>query len=74
MAYNDQKIVGVLMEEFERLPVRCAGYRKEMMELLVEVLSLEREHAIARINITKRIGDKVNSVGQFLHRERSRGV
>jgi len=28
MAYNDQKIVGVLMEEFERLPVDVLGIGK----------------------------------------------
>lgn len=72
MAYNDQKIVSVLMEKFDQIPDRCFGYRKEMMALLAEVLNLEREHAIGRINIAKKIGDQVNAVGQFLYKERRR--
>ena len=45
MAYNDKKILQVLLGELEEVPERCEGYRKEMKHLLGDVLIHEREHA-----------------------------
>lgn len=68
MAYNDRKILGVLLKELDAVPERYDGYREDMTHLLTEVLNLEQEHAIKRIDIVKRIGDQVNTVGMSLHR------
>lgn len=68
MAYNDKKIVSVLIEECDDIEERCKGYRSELKSLLADVLKLEREHAISKLNITQKIGDQVNTVGMFLHR------
>ena len=70
MAYNDKKILGVLLAELAAMPERYEGYREDMTHLLTEVLNLEREHALARTNIVKRIGDQVNTVGMSLHKSR----
>ena len=70
MAYNDKKILGVLLAELAAMPERHEGYREDMTHLLTEVLNLEREHALARTNIVKRIGDQVNTVGMSLHKSR----
>ena len=68
MAYNDRKILGVLLGELTDVPERCEGYREDMMHLLTEVLNLEQGHAIKRIDIVKRIGDQVHTVGMSLHK------
>ena len=68
MAYNDRKILGVLLDELAAIPERCEGYRDDMKHLLTEVLNLEREHAIKRIDVVKRIGDQVNTVGLSLYK------
>ena len=68
MAYNDRKILGVLLDELAAIPERCEGYREDMTHLLTEVLNLEREHALKRIDIVNRIGDQVNTVGLSLFR------
>lgn len=68
MAYNDRKVLSVLLEELGTVPERYDGYRADMTDLLTEVLNLEREHALARTNIVKRIGDQVNAVGMSLHK------
>jgi len=73
MAYNDRKILQVLLGEVSNVPKRCEGYRDEVGQLLGDVLNLERGHAIARTNIVKQIADQVNTVGMFLHRERAGG-
>lgn len=70
MAYNDKKILNVLLGELEKVPERCEGYRDDMAHLLAEVLNIEREHAIARTNIVKKIADQVNTVGMSLHKNR----
>lgn len=70
MAYNDKKILEVLLGELKTVPDRCAGYRGELTELLGDVLQAEREHTIARTNVVKKIGDQVNTVAMFLHKTR----
>ena len=70
MAYNDRKILAVLLDELAAVPERFEGYREDMTHLLTEVLNLEQEHAIKRIDIVKRIGDQVNTVGMSLHKSR----
>ena len=74
MAYNDRKILNVLRDELAALPERYDGYRDDMTHLLVEVLNLEREHALARISIVKKIGDQVNTVGMSLHKSSQASV
>ena len=70
MAYNDKKILQVLVGELGEVPERCDGYKEELGHLLGDVLNMEREHAIARTNVVKKIADQVNTVGMFLHRAR----
>ena len=73
MAYNDRKILRVLLDELGAMTERYDGYREDMTHLLTEVLNLEREHALARTNVVKRIGDQVNTVGMSLHKSRQDG-
>ena len=70
MAYNDRKILDVLQGELATMTERCDGYRDDMTHLLIEVLNLEREHALSRIKIVQKIGDQVNTVGMSLHKSR----
>lgn len=71
MAYNDKKILEVLKGELGEVPERCEGYREELAHLLGDVLTYEREHAIAKTNVVKKIADQVNTVGMFLYRSRT---
>lgn len=74
MAYNDHKIVKILLEQCDSLDERFPGYRRDMKHLAAEVLNLEREHAISRINITQKIADHVNTLGMDLFRSSKDGV
>ena len=71
MAYNDRKIIKVLHDQFEDVPERCEGYKEKLARLLVDVVHLERAHAIARRSVVKDIGDTINRMGMFLHGSRS---
>ena len=68
MAYNDKKILQVLLEELKEVPERCEGYREDVGHLLGDVLNFEREHAISKTNVVKKIADQVNTVGMGLHK------
>ena len=74
MAYNDHKILNVLRDGLAALPERYDGYRDDMTHLLTEVLKLEREHTLSRINIVQKIGDQVNTVGMSLHKSYQTGA
>ena len=71
MAYNDKKILQVLLEELKEVPERCEGYQDDVAHLLGDVLNFEREHAISKTNVVKKIADQVNTVGMGLHRSRT---
>jgi len=71
MAYNDKKILEVLLGELDEVPERCEGYREEVGHLLGDVLNIEREHTIAKTNVVKKISNQVNTVGMFLYRSRA---
>ena len=69
MSYNDKKIVNILVEHCKSISPR-SNYPDEMVELLGEVLKLEREHALARTNITAKIGDQINTLGMLVSTSR----
>jgi len=69
MAYKDEKIVTIIMEELGSVEERCAGYRDEVQQALAEILQAERQHQFARTNIVSKIGDLVGRVGTYLDRE-----
>jgi hypothetical protein len=70
MAHNDKKILSVIIEEAQQIEQRCPGYNDKLVSLLRDVLNYEQEHAIAKINITKKIGAQVNTIGKFLNENR----
>ena len=71
MAHNDKKIISVLKEGIENIPNRYKGYNKEILELVAEVLMLERNHQISKIDIVKKIKDKINASGQIYYKNTS---
>jgi hypothetical protein len=72
MAHNDRKILKILVDELKNVPERCNDYRKELSHLLGDVLNFERDHAIAKTNVVKKIVDQVNTVGMYLYKNRER--
>ena len=71
MAYNNKKVREVLHDQFEDVPERCEGYKEKLARLLVNVVNLERAHAIAKRSVVKDIATEVHAVGMFLYRSRS---
>jgi hypothetical protein len=66
MAYKDEKIVRVLLEEASKIEERCDGYREELTSALADIVQKERAHLFQRINIVVEISDIVGRVGTFV--------
>ena len=70
MPLNDKKIISIILEQCSRIEERCAGYRKEIIEVISEILEYERSHRISATNIQKKINDKCNATARFLAEQR----
>ena len=66
MSYNKQKMVKLILNECESIEERCDGYRKVILEAIVEILEAEREHREQRTQIQKKVSDACYKVGDFL--------
>ena len=70
MPLNDRKIISIILEECDGIEERCSGYRKEIIDVISDILEYERGHRVSATNIQKKINDKCNAAGQFLAMER----
>lgn len=67
MAYKDEKVVGILLEQADVIDERCEGYRDELKEAVADIIAQERQHRFVKTNITVKVGDVVGRVGAYLH-------
>lgn len=67
MAYKDEKVVGILLEQAKAVDERCEGYREELSEAVADIIAFERQNKFARTNIAVKVGDVVGRVGTFLY-------
>ena len=65
MAFKTDKIVKILLNEVDNVEERCRGYKNELKQTLGDIVYDEYRHSIARIDIIKKIEDKVDAMGQF---------
>lgn len=66
MPLIQKKIVSIISNQCQNLEKRCDGYRKEIFNIVAEILALERQHRIRAINIQQKINDKCDATGRFL--------
>jgi hypothetical protein len=66
MPLNDKMIISMILEEAKKVPKRCAGYRDELVNVIAEILELERNNRIQAINIQQRITDKCSATGRLV--------
>lgn len=70
MSYNKQKMVQLILNECETIEERCDGYRKEVIDAVVKVLTAEKEHQVQKTSIQKQVDAECYAAGDFLHRKR----
>ena len=72
MPLNDRKITSIIFDQCGGIEERCEGYRKEIIEVIGDILQYERAHRVSFTNIQKQINDKCNATGKFLAEQRAR--
>ena len=70
MSFKKEKMVRLILNEFESIEERCDGYKKKLLDAIVEILDAEREHKVQRTTIQKKIDDACHAAGDFLDRKR----
>ena len=72
MPLNERKIIRIILEECQNVEERCAGYKEELIEVVTEIITAERQHRVQGTNIQQKINDKCNSAARFLTEARAR--
>lgn len=72
MPLNERKIIKILLDECKTIEKRCDGYQEELVELISEIITAERQHRIQGTNIQQKISDRCNAAGRFLAEKRGK--
>lgn len=72
MPLNQQKVISIILDECKFVEERCNGYKDELHETLVEILTAERQHRVQGTHIQKKITDKCHATGEFLAQGRAK--
>ena len=71
MPLNDRKIINIIFNECKSIEERCDGYKEELLEVIAEIITAERQHRVQGTHIQKRITDKCNAAADFLAKNRT---
>ena len=66
MSYNKQKMVNLILNECESIEERCDGYRKAVLDAIVDILNAEKEHQAQKTTIQKHVNRACHKAGDFL--------
>ena len=70
MPLNEQKIIRIIFNECESIEERYDGYRDDLVILIADIITDERQHRVQGTNIQQKINDKCNAAGDYLARKR----
>jgi len=68
MSLDHRYLVNLLFSTIKKVEERCPGYQEELQKIIIEIVSLEREHYTRRISIKQKIAERCSRVGVFLDR------
>ena len=66
MSYNKEKMVDLILNESESIEERCDGYRKKVLNSIIDILNAERQHKVQRTQIQQQINEVCHQTGDFL--------
>jgi hypothetical protein len=67
LAYKDQRVISILLEQADEIEERCDGYRDELREAVADIVNEERQNKYSRTNIAVKVADIVGRVGTYLN-------
>lgn len=71
MPLNDMKVLSILLEECKTIEERCPEYQEEIIEVVTDIITAERQHRVERTRIQQKINDRLHAAGNFLAENRS---
>ena len=74
MPADQRKTISIIVTLCAKIEDRCVDYRRELIELVGDILLHERRNRISRTNIQQIINDKCNATGRYLATERTRSA
>ena len=69
MSFRGQKMKTLILNESESIEERRDGYRKKILEAIIEILQAERAHKGQRTNIQKQVDAACYAAGDYLARK-----
>ena len=66
MSFNAEKMANIIRSECNSIEERCNGYKKKVIDAIIEILKAEKEHKGQRTNIQQQVDDVCYSAGDFL--------
>lgn len=66
MSIGDRKIVQTIIGECKELDERCPGYQSAILDLIADIISIERSHQISAMRVQQKVNDKFRATGQWL--------
>lgn len=70
MPLYERKIINIILDECKTIEERCEGYKEELVDVIIDIITYERQHRLQATNIQKKINDKCNATGRFLAEKR----
>jgi hypothetical protein len=67
MAYKDERVIDILLEQADAIEERCPGYREELKDAVADIVAEERKNKFARTNVAVKVADFVGRVGTYLN-------
>jgi hypothetical protein len=70
MPLNERKVIQIILEQRDKIPERCEGYRDELIDSISDIIQAERQHRVQGTRIQQIVSDKCNTSGRFLASKR----
>ncbi len=71
MPLNEMKVLSILLDECKTIEERCQGYNEEIVEVVTDIITAERQHKVERTRIQQKINDRLHAAGNFLAENRN---
>ena len=74
MPLNDKRIISLIHEQCAGMDERCEGYRKEITDVITDILRYERSHRVSRTDIQQKINERCSVAARLLAGKREQDV
>lgn len=72
MSIGDKKIVHTIIKECNDLDQKCPGYRSAILDLITDILAIERGHQVSATRVQQKVNDKFRATGRWLAASRQK--